>query len=86
MPDWMRYVRQNLNLTHASPADEADAVEDIARQLEDAYLEGLDRGLSSAEAEAQARLHITDWSELARQLPGNRARSTAVHAPTLPAF
>src|SRR5262245_58829956 len=81
MPDWMRYVRQNLNLTHASPADEADAVEDIARQLEDAYLEGLNRGLSADEAEAQARLHITDWNELSQQLPSNQVLSTVVYAP-----
>jgi predicted permease len=72
MPDWRLFVRTNLRLKHAPPADEADVVEDIARQLEDAYLEAVGRGLSQAEAENQARLHITDWEELARELPCNR--------------
>src|SRR6266404_5189931 len=57
MPDWKRYVRQNLKR-------DADAVEEIARQLEDAYLEGVNSGLSSEQAEAEAKLHIPDWDAL----------------------
>ena len=39
MPDWRSYVRENLCLSGASPEKEADTIEDIARQLEDAYLD-----------------------------------------------
>src|SRR5262245_5290434 len=69
MPDWRGYVRQNLELTRASSADEAAVIEEIARQLEDAYLEALNRGLSPEEAAEDARLHVTDWNELSRHLP-----------------
>jgi predicted permease len=75
MPDWPRYVRDNLRLTRALPADEAAAIEEIARQLDDAYVEALNRGLPPEEAEKETRLHITDWKKLARVLPCNRRNS-----------
>src|SRR5438552_1642118 len=78
MPDWMRYVRENLRLTRANAGDEANAVEEIARQLDDAYLEALNRGLSREEAEQQAKLHITDWSKLAEELPCNRPNTASL--------
>src|SRR5205823_11819277 len=43
----------------------------ISRQLEDAYLEAINRGLSPEEAAAEARLHITDWHKLSAELPFN---------------
>jgi hypothetical protein len=76
MPDWRRYVRNNLRLEHAEPAQEAEAIEEIARQLEDAYLELLSEGCSPAEAEEQAKLHIQDWNVLAAALRS----SPALHA------
>ncbi|PYT02409.1 MAG: hypothetical protein DMF60_21435, partial [Acidobacteria bacterium] len=79
MPDWRRYVRQNLKLTRALPEDEANAIEEVARQLEDAYLEALNRGLSSEEAVEDARLHITDWNKLSQELPCNERRDTVSH-------
>src|SRR4030095_4980287 len=79
MPDWRGYVRQNLKLTRASTADEANAIEEIARQLEDAYLEALNRGLSPEEAAEDARLHITDWNELSQDLPSNLYREGRQH-------
>src|SRR5262245_22809212 len=75
MPDWHRYVRENLCLTKAVPAEEADAVNEIARQLEDAYLDALNLGLSSEEAERDAKLHVTDWEGLSRELSGIRRYS-----------
>jgi predicted permease len=80
MPDWQQYVRQNLRLARALPADEAAAIEEIARQLEDAYLEALNRGLSPEEAAAEAKLHITDWNQLSDELPCNKRYLTASHA------
>src|SRR5678815_86416 len=76
MPDWRAYVRKNLKLDRANAADEAVVIEELAQQLNDAYMEGIDHGLSPDEAERQAKLHITDWSSLAEMLPCNR-RSTA---------
>ena len=81
MPDWRSYVRENLCLSGASPEKEADTIEDIARQLEDAYLDALKSGLSEQNAEHEAKLHITDWQTLSAELqrisgyrrPGNRA-------------
>ena len=75
MPDWHRYVRENLCLAKAVPAEEADAVNEIARQLEDAYLDALNMGLSSEEAEREAKLHVTDWEGLSRELSGIRRYS-----------
>src|SRR6186997_2008570 len=80
MPDWRRYVRNNLRLEHAEPAQEAESIEEIARQLEDAYLELLSEGCSPAEAEEQAKLHIQDWNVLAaalRSSPRYRHRAFA---------
>src|SRR5688572_27647891 len=76
MPDWIEYVRSNLRLSRSLPEDEANAVEEIARQLEDAYLEALQRGLSAAQAEAEAKLHIIDWKTLSEGLPCNRRHNT----------
>jgi hypothetical protein len=68
MLDWSAYVRQNLNLPNVLPADEASVVEEIARQLDDAYQEGLNSGLSPEEAAADAKLHITDWKDISAAL------------------
>src|SRR5688572_24765332 len=76
MPDWPAFVRKNLKLDRAGAAGEAAVVEEIARLLDDAYLEAISQGLSPEEAQKQAKLHITDWSVLAEMLPCNR-RSTA---------
>src|SRR5262245_58077082 len=68
MPDWRRYVRENLRLINASPEREADAVDEIARQFEDAYLYALRSGFSAEEAEHQAKLHVTDWRKFSAEI------------------
>ena len=68
MPDWKEYVRQNLCLQDFRPGREAEIVDDLAQQLEDAYRDGLSRGLSATEAEGVARVHIADWEALSRHL------------------
>src|SRR5262245_27000582 len=79
MRDWSAYVRQNLNLPDVVPADEASVIEEIARQLDDAYQEALNSGLSSEEAESQAKLHIADWESISAALAHKRGwpRETA---------
>jgi len=68
MPDWKKYVRQNLYLRNFRSGREAEIVDDLAQQLEDAYRDGLSTGLSAIEAEEFAREHIADWEALSRHL------------------
>jgi predicted permease len=68
MPDWAQYVRQNLRLSHLRPEREAEIVEDLAAQLDEAYTEALQRGLTSQQAEAAAMQHVADWAGLANEL------------------
>jgi predicted permease len=79
MPDWAGYVRRNLRLPTLRPEREAEIVEDLARQLDDAYRESLSLGLTEAEAQARAEQHITDWDALARELCATpRGKQTTV--------
>jgi putative ABC transport system permease protein len=66
MPDWSRYIRANLRFSALRPDHEAEIVEDLARQLEDAYREALSSGMSDADAAAFARDQVPDWDELRR--------------------
>ncbi len=68
MPDWADYVRRNLRLRGFRPEREAEIVEEVARQLEDAYSEALRGGLDEARARETAEGHIEDWTALSRQL------------------
>lgn len=68
MPDWASYVRKNLRLCAVRPEREAEIIEDLARQLEDAYRDGLRHGASESDACAQAEAHIGDWAALAGEL------------------
>ena len=68
MPDWKKYVRQNLYLRNFRSGRETEIVDDLAQQLEDAYRDGLSTGLSAIEAEELAREHIADWEALSRHL------------------
>ncbi len=68
MSDWTKYVRANLRLAALRPEREAEIVEDLARQLDDAYREALGSGLTEAEARARAEQHIGDWEALSREL------------------
>lgn len=79
MPDWAKFVRQNLRLSHLRPEREAEIVEDIAEQLDEAYAEALQRGLSSEQAEAVAKQHVVDWEALAIELGrSERGRETVM--------
>jgi len=68
MPDWAAYIRGNLLLRGLRPEREAEIVEDLARQLEDAYREALAGGMTEAEALSATKRHITDWAGLRREL------------------
>ena len=68
MPDWHSYVRRHLRLHGFRPEREAEIVEEVARQLEDAYSDALRCGLSEAAARGSAEEQIDDWNRLAHQL------------------
>jgi len=68
MFDWTEYVRANLRLRGFRPEREAEIVEEVARQLEDAYSEALRLGASDSDAASIARRHIVNWTALADEL------------------
>jgi predicted permease len=68
MSDWTKYVRANLRLRAVRPEREAEIVEDLARQLDDAYREALSGGATEADARARAEQHVADWEALSREL------------------
>ena len=72
MPNWTAYVRERLRLSGVRPANQQDVIDDLAAQLEEAYRDAVSRGLSSADAEAAAAKHITDWPALAKQVDDAR--------------
>ena len=74
MTDWTDYVSKNLRLPALPPGRECEIVEDVARQLDDAYQDALAAGLSPQEGRAVACQHITDWDEFSRNI-AERERS-----------
>jgi predicted permease len=77
--DWTTVVRRRLSLTGLQAAREAEIVEDVARQLDDAYREAIASGASETDARARAERHIADWDALARELSAtSRLRQPAV--------
>jgi len=68
MPNWHEYVRRHLRLDGFRPEREAEIVEEVARQMEDAYSEALRAGASEAQATDIAKRHISDWQALANAL------------------
>src|SRR5580658_3120031 len=68
MLDWPAYVRRNLRLRGFRPEREAEIVEEVARQLEDAYTDALRLGASEERAGENARRHVGDWAALAHEL------------------
>jgi putative ABC transport system permease protein len=68
MPSWVEYVREYLSLPNCRPECEAQIVEELAQQLDDAYQESLQSGLSEQEAFSAATRHVCDWPALANDL------------------
>jgi putative ABC transport system permease protein len=68
MRDWKQYVREHLPPLELSGAREQEIVEEIAQQLEDAYSEGIARGLTRAAAESLASTQISHWNALAHEI------------------
>ncbi|HEU5181645.1 MAG TPA: ABC transporter permease, partial [Candidatus Polarisedimenticolia bacterium] len=74
MPDWKRYIRERLSLPRLRPERQAEIVEDLAQQMEEAYRAARERGASAEEAEITARGEIQDWDGLARDIMASQTR------------
>lgn len=79
MPDWRPYVRSNLPALRVRPGREAEIVDELAQQLEEAYEGALAGGASEDEALEVARMEVQDWALLAREIQSEEG--TAVPAP-----
>ncbi len=80
MPDWKQFVRERLKLPKLTPSREAEIVEDVAGQLEEAYREALRRGSTEDEARAAAEQHVPDWSALGAEIERNEQRHESTWA------
>jgi putative ABC transport system permease protein len=78
MSHWLAYVRWRLQLPDLDEAREAEIIEDLARQLDDAYQEALAAGCPESEARSRAERHVTDWAALARELADSSRRRPRV--------
>ena len=78
MPDWKRGIRENLDLCGLEPARQSEIVEDLAQQLDDAYRDGLARGMSDDQATAFAWSQCPDWPGLSRELRQSRRGAVGV--------
>ncbi len=74
---WTRFVREHLKLSGVRPEREAEIVEDLAWQLEDAYREALAAGANEISARAAAERQISDWAVLSREISDSEAQKMA---------
>ncbi len=74
MPDWKQYVRERLKLPKLAPSREAEIIEDVAQQLDDACSEALRHGASETDAQLSAEQHIPDWNSFSREILQNEQR------------
>ncbi|HEY4838491.1 MAG TPA: ABC transporter permease [Candidatus Acidoferrales bacterium] len=66
--DWKKYVREHLPPLGLSGAREQEIVEEIAQQLDDAYVEAISRGRARDQADRHAISQIPDWNLLAEEI------------------
>jgi len=76
MPDWKKYVRENLPAGRFRGELGAEIQEEIAAHLEDAYREALRMGATEEEAEARALAEVPDWAGLAEAIAESRRSAT----------
>lgn len=82
-PDWNRFVRSRLPGLPLPPAREAEIVEELAGQLEEAYREALARGLSEPDARRAAEAEFS--AESAARAAAEIAAASPRYPPPQPA-
>ncbi|HEV3220014.1 MAG TPA: ABC transporter permease [Candidatus Acidoferrales bacterium] len=85
MADWKQFVRAKLPPLGLSGAREAEIVEELAQQLEQAFNEELRRGATTELAEARAAAQIRDWAALAAEIRRAERPAAAAATERLPA-
>jgi len=75
MPDWKKYVGENLPGGRFRGELGAEIQEEIAAHLEDTYREALRMGATEEEAEARALAQVGDWEGLADAIARSRRRA-----------
>lgn len=68
MPDWKRYLRENLSLPVMKDHRDERMIQEMADHLEDLYKEALARGAGEEEAEARVRAWVGDPERAASEL------------------
>ncbi|MGH9791239.1 MAG: hypothetical protein ACRD5W_08525, partial [Candidatus Acidiferrales bacterium] len=68
MPDWKQFVREQLRLPALNAQREAEIVEDLAQQLNEAYRQALGHGLDEDHARRAAASEVADWERLAKEI------------------
>ena len=68
MPDWKKYVRENLPPLKLGAEREIEMVDEMAQHLESVYEDALDDGATEQEAYRRAAVHIKDWRLLECEL------------------
>jgi putative ABC transport system permease protein len=68
MRDWRAYVRERLHLPAFTPEREAEAIGELALQLEDVARHAMSAGAREEDACAIAEQHVTDWARLAAEI------------------
>ena len=80
MPDWTKYVRDNLRLSDMDAERQEDIVDDVAAELEARYEASIASGASADEARASAEAEIADWDALADSILRERGASGAARS------
>ena len=68
MPDWKRYVRENLPRLGVNAAREQEIVDELAQQLEQRFADEIARGTGAAEADRRTLAQFADWQKLAADI------------------
>ena len=68
MPDWNALVRERLNLSELSPAQQDETIAELASHLDELSEKCCAQGLSESEAVARAIHEVADWRTLAKTI------------------
>ena len=88
MHDWNRYVREHLPDVPVTPERESEIISELAQQMEQAYQDARNVGLSDEDALRRAEAQFPDWNALAREIQAAEAwspteRATVRNSPWL---
>jgi hypothetical protein len=76
MPDWRAYVREHLGSLRRSPAEEEEAVAELAAHLEDFHAALLASGTPEAEAFSRTCARAGNWKQLRSEIIAAKQEGT----------